>query len=200
MFENVPKPLTVFEDMPSTMVKTHAMYWNAMVACSQAGETRQLNIFLVKVFKFLAVEPSIEITLCYIDGLARNGQVKKDFTEVKCMINQEIVVSIFAVTECTQMHPTPVIFANEVLSYVESHGVVFYIDKSTYRQLAEDGATLNLNARLISEGVKDRQPQRVTCIEKKIVNKYCLFCFCEQNCLILLFPFDMIVMLKVGST
>ena len=67
-------------------------------------------------------------------------------------------MSIFAVTECTQMHPTPVIFANEVLSYVESHGVVFYIDKSTYRQLAEDGATLNLNARLISEGVKDRQP------------------------------------------
>lgn len=40
MFDNVPKPLNVFEDMPSTMVKTHATYWNAMVACSQAGETR----------------------------------------------------------------------------------------------------------------------------------------------------------------
>ncbi|CAN7081094.1 unnamed protein product [Brassica oleracea var. botrytis] len=95
-----------------------------------------------------AVEPSIEITLCYIDGLARNGQVKEDFTEVKCIIYksiQEIVVSIL----CRyRMHPTPVIFANEVLSYVESHEVVFYIDKSTYRQLTEDGATLNLSARL----------------------------------------------------
>lgn len=112
---------------------------------------------MVKVFKFLAVEPSIEITLCYIDGLARNGQVKEDFTEVKCIIYksiQEIVVSIL----CRyRMHPTPVIFANEVLSYVESHEVVFYIDKSTYRQLTEDGATLNLSARLRGERVKDRQ-------------------------------------------
>ncbi|KAL0659230.1 hypothetical protein Bca4012_079815 [Brassica carinata] len=127
--------------------------------------------------KFLAVEPSIEITLCYIDGLARNGQVKEDFTEVKCIIYksiQEIVVSIL----CRyRMHPTPVIFANEVLSYVESHEVVFYIDKSTYRQLTEDGATLNLSARL--RGERCSQSRSFSCEEEVEPRKGPLYLQCN---------------------
>lgn len=146
MVEKVPKALTVFEDMP--MVKTHATYWNAMVACSEAGETKYAQYLLAKVFKSLAVEPSIQITGCYIDALAKNGQLEEAFTELKRMVykpNQEIIVSIIF---RYQMHPRPAMFANEVLSYVESQGVIFYIDKITVKKLTEDGVTLTPSVKI----------------------------------------------------
>lgn len=89
--------INMFEDIPQSLNKTHATYWNVLLACSHAGETSYAHYLLGRVFKRLGIEPSIELIGTYLGGLARNGELDEAVEYVKSMIykpNQEIIVSI----------------------------------------------------------------------------------------------------------
>ncbi|CAH2078820.1 unnamed protein product [Thlaspi arvense] len=130
--------LRAFENMPNTLLKTRATYWNALVACSHLGETGYAHYLLGKVFKLLAMEPTIELLGTYVDSLARNWELEKAVLVVKSMVyklNKKIIVSILGRYE---NHAKPIVFAQEFVRYLEEEGVTYYIPKATYRKLVDD--------------------------------------------------------------
>lgn len=105
--------------------------------CVHKQETRYAQYLLGKVFKFLAVDPSIEITEYYIDILARNEQYLYK-------PSQEIVVRILADIKCTQHLLSSLMRFCSMLNHKELFSTL--IDISAYMHLTEDGVTLNARA------------------------------------------------------
>lgn len=65
------KAIQVFENIPSTLIKTHSTFWNVMVTCTHARQTEYGHYLLARIVKTLWIEPTIEIMGTYLDGLAR---------------------------------------------------------------------------------------------------------------------------------
>ncbi|CAN7112380.1 unnamed protein product [Brassica rapa subsp. narinosa] len=119
--------ITMFENMPRGLSKTHATYWNTMLGCSHIGETGYAHYLLGRAFKCFGIEPIMELLGTYIDGLARHCEGKKEVTTLKGMRykpNQEMVVSILSKYD---LNADPSTFAQDFVQYLEEQQVSFYI-------------------------------------------------------------------------
>ncbi|CAN6991283.1 unnamed protein product, partial [Brassica rapa subsp. trilocularis] len=128
--------ITMFENMPRGLSKTHATYWNTIIGCSHIGEAGYAHYLLGRAFKCSGIEPSMELLGTYVDGLARHGEGEKAVTTLKGMRykpNQEMVVSILSKY---YLNADPSTFAQDFVQYLEEQQVSFYIGKALYNELA----------------------------------------------------------------
>ncbi|WZY73568.1 hypothetical protein YC2023_005808 [Brassica napus] len=149
--------ITMFENMPRGLSKTHATYWNTIIGCSHIGEAGYAHYLLGRAFKCSGIEPSMELLGTYVDGLARHGEGEKAVTTLKGMRykpNQEMVVSILSKY---YLNADPSTFAQDFVQYLEEQQVSFYIGKALYNELASTaGVVWKSNVKIHRRGKSTR--------------------------------------------